>query len=133
MIRHRSFARRTEQAGDKGDRQIVNTVDAAEHKLIYWHGELPPADAEIMGEHVVEASSRRVSSTLAHRDELWEHCYEDLMAHARERLEQEVARLGGDYAHVLDESVDSRHDPVSGEAWLQGQFTYVLYRQKKTR
>jgi hypothetical protein len=29
---------------------------------------------------------------------------------------------------VLDEHVDSRHDDVTGEAWLRGRFTYVLYR-----
>jgi hypothetical protein len=45
------------------------------------------------------------------------------MVQTRLRLEQEVARLGGQYAHVLDETVDSRHDPVSGEAWLHGRFT----------
>lgn len=96
--------------------------------IVYWHRELPPSDAEQMGEHVVEASSSRVPRTLAHQDELWEQCYEDLMAGARVRLEQEVARLGGNYAHVLDESVESRHDDVTGENWLHGCFTYMLYR-----
>ena len=81
-----------------------------------------------MGEHAVEATSTRVSSTLAHRDELWDQCYEDLMIQARIRLEQEVVRLGGNYVHVLDESVDSRHDDVTGESWLHGSFTYMLYR-----
>jgi hypothetical protein len=96
--------------------------------IVYWHRELPPSDAEQMGEHVVEATSARVPSTLAHRDELWDRCYEDLMAEARARLEQEVVRLGGNYAHVLDESVDSRRDDVTGESWLHGCFTYLLYR-----
>jgi hypothetical protein len=101
-------------------------------RIIYWHRELPPFDAEAMGEHVVEAASGRVPGTLAHRDELWSQCYEDLMAQVRIRLEQEVARLGGSYAHVLNESVDSKHDDISGEAWLQGRFTYMLYRQAST-
>ena len=79
-------------------------------------------------EHVVEASSGRVSSTLAHRDELWTRCHADLMAQAHARLEQEVARLGGRYAHVLNESIDPHHDAATGEAWLQGRFTYMLYR-----
>jgi hypothetical protein len=39
-----------------------------------------------------------------------------------------VARLGGRYAHVLDEHIDSRRDDSSGESWLHGRFTYVLYR-----
>ena len=66
-----------------------------------------------MGEHVVEAASGRVPGTLAHRDELWSQCYEDLMAQTRIRLEQEVTRLGGNSAHVLNESVDSKHDDIS--------------------
>jgi hypothetical protein len=51
-----------------------------------------------------------------------------LMTRSRDRLEQEVARLGGTYAHILDESVDSRHNDVTGESWLHGSFTYMLYR-----
>jgi hypothetical protein len=96
---------------------------------IYWHRELPPFDAESMGEHIVEATSEHVPHTLAHRDELWQRCYEDLMAKARIRLEQEIDRLGGDYAHVLDEHVESRYDGVTGESWLHGRFCYMLYRQ----
>ena len=102
--------------------------DPKGNKIIYWHRELPPSDAEAMGEHCAEAVSRRVPGTLAHRDELWSQCYEDLMAQARIRLGQEVGRLGGRYAHVLSESVDSKHAAVSCEAWLHGVFTYMLYR-----
>jgi hypothetical protein len=98
-------------------------------QMIYWHRELPPIEADAMGEHIVEANSARVSGTLAHRDELWERCYAQLMIQARVRLEQEVARLGGDCAHVLNEYVDSKRDDVRGEAWLHGRFTYVLYRR----
>jgi hypothetical protein len=29
---------------------------------------------------------------------------------------------------VLDESIDTRHNAATGEAWLQGRFTYMLYR-----
>ena len=97
-------------------------------KAIYWHRELPPLNAEALGEHNLEANSRRISGTLAHRDELWNQCYADLMAQVRIRLEQEIARLGGDYAHVLDESIESKHDPVTGEASLHGLFIYMLYR-----
>ena len=103
------------------------------NKMIYWHRELPPFDAEAMEEQIVEAASGRVPGTLAHRDELWEQCYEDLMVQARARLEQEVARLGGNYAHVLNESVDSRHDDATGEAWLHGCFTCMVYRRPSTR
>ena len=95
---------------------------------VYWHRELPPLDAEIVAEHVLEATSGRVQGTLAHRDELWDGSYRDLLANTRERFSQEIERRGHRYAHVLDEHVDSRHDDVAGEAWLRGRFTYVLYR-----
>ena len=98
-------------------------------KVVYWHRDLPPIDAEIMGEHTVEATSPRVPGTLAYRDELWNRCHDQLMTEAGSRLAQEVARLGGDYAHVLDESIDGRHDAATDEAWLHGRFTYVLYRR----
>jgi hypothetical protein len=51
------------------------------------------------------------------------------MVQTRIRLEQEIERLGGDYAHVLGEVVDTRHDDAKGEAWLHGCFTYMLYRR----
>jgi hypothetical protein len=103
-------------------------IDPKANKTIYWHRELPPSDGEAIEEHRAEAVSGRMPGTLAHRDELWSQCYEDLMAQARIRLGQEVDRLGGKYAHVLSESVDSKHDPASSEAWLHGVFTYMLYR-----
>lgn len=96
---------------------------------IYWHHELPPLDADPVAEHTVEATSAHVSDTLAHRDELWDRCYRDLMTSASTRLEQEVARLDDDYAHVLNESIDTRHDGAIGEAWLNGRSDYVRYRR----
>ena len=97
-------------------------------KVVYWHRELPPVDAEALGEHTLEATSSRVPGTIAHRDGLWNQCKDELMAHTNDRLMEEVARLGGRYAHVLDESIDTKHDPTTGEAWLHGRFTYMLYR-----
>lgn len=96
-------------------------------KTVYWHRELPPLDAEVIGEHTLEASSDHVPGTIAHRDELWNQCKDSLMAHTNQRLHDEIGRLGGRYAHVLNESIDTKHDFVTGEAWLHGQFTYVLY------
>ena len=107
---------------------IVSTT-GEETKVIYWHGDLPPLDAEQIGEHVVEATSTRVKGDLAHRDALWDQCYSDLMVRLRDRLEQEVARLGGHYAHVLEESIDSQRDDASGEAWLHGRLSYLLLRR----
>ena len=96
---------------------------------VYWHRELPPADAEIMGEHTVEAESARVLGTFAHRDELWDTCHADLMRRTVQRLDQEIARLGGHFAHVVSESIEPKHDVATSEAWLHGRFEYVLYRR----
>jgi hypothetical protein len=106
----------------------MDAVDATEPKSVYWRRERLPFDARPMGEHVVEASSAHVPDTMAHRDELWGRCEDELMANARERLREEIARLGGRYAHVLHESIEPRHDAGAGEAWLHGCFTYMLYR-----
>ena len=98
-------------------------------KVVFWHRELPPIDSEVLAEHSVEANSSRVAGTLAHRNELWDQCYQELMMNAKSRLVDEVTRLGGDFAHVLGESIGAKHDDAAGEAWLHGSFTYVLSRQ----
>lgn len=98
-------------------------------QITFWHRELPPISAVAMSDHTIEVTSGRVEGTLAHRDDLWDRCYADLMSQTRDRLAQEIARLGGHYAHVLDESIDSRHDDAKGEAWLHGRFKYMLYRE----
>ena len=105
------------------------TKDERGPKIVYWHRELPPLDAELIAEHTIEASSSRVPGTIAHRDELWDRCYRELMAKAESRLVQEVARLGGHFAHVHDETIDPKHDDASAEAWLHGRFNYMLYRR----
>jgi hypothetical protein len=102
-----------------------------EEKAIYWHRELPPLTSEPIGEHTLEANSTHVPGTIAHRDEIWEECYADLMCQVGLRVEQEIRRLGGNYAHVLSESVDSKRNDVTNEAWLHGTFTYVVYRAMK--
>jgi hypothetical protein len=106
----------------------IDAANDAPSQAIYWHRDLPPLDATALSEHTVEATSHRVPDTLAHRDELWDRAKDDLMAQACDRLAEEIARLGGRYAHVLDESIDTRHDPATSEAWLRGRFTYMLYR-----
>ena len=104
-------------------------TDFTDQKITYWHRELPPLHAELVAEHTVEATSGRVPGTLAHRDELWDACYLDLMKNAERRLAQEVTRLRGHYAHVHDETIEPRHDDAAGEAWLHGRFGYMLYRR----
>ena len=104
-------------------------MDALDTKIVYWHRDLPPLDAEAFGEHTVEATSDHVPGPVTHGDELWGRCYQSLMAQAHRRLAQEVDRLGGHYAHVLDESIDVKHNDAIGEVWLHGRFTYMLYRR----
>jgi hypothetical protein len=107
----------------------ANSGGGERRKVVYWHRELPPLDAELMEEHTVEADSSRVPGTIAHRDELWDRCYRELMTVAERRLAQEVARLRGAFAHVHDEAIDPKHDGATGEAWLHGRFSYMLYRR----
>ena len=105
----------------------------ASRKVVYWHLDLPPLTADVCSDDVVEARSGRVAGTLSHRDDAWERCYADLMVHAATTIAQEVTRRGGDYAHVKDEVIDTRHDDATGETWLYGRFTYVMYKEPVTR
>jgi hypothetical protein len=50
----------------------MNPDSTAMPATIYWHRELPPLEAQPMEEHVVEATSRRVPDTIAHRDDFVE-------------------------------------------------------------
>jgi hypothetical protein len=112
--------------------RVTQGAPVTKEAVAYWHRDLPPLSAELMAEHTVEASSSRVLGTLAHRDELWDQCYQELMAATNSRLVEEVARLGGHYAHVRDEAISPKHDDAAGEAWLHGTFTYMLYRRPMT-
>jgi hypothetical protein len=85
-------------------------------KIVYRHRESPPLDVQMRGEHVVEATSGRVSGRPPQRDELWSQRYEELMVIVRTRLEQEIVRFGGDYAQVFSESADSKREAVIGQA-----------------
>jgi hypothetical protein len=97
-------------------------------RTIYWHRELPPLGGDLAGEYVVEATSNHVPDTIAGREALWARGKDELMANARTRLNDEITRLGGRFAHVVRESIETRHDPGKGEAWLRGVFTFMLYR-----
>jgi hypothetical protein len=106
----------------------VNTTPQHQPKVVYWYRELPPFSAEVIADHTIDANSGRIAGTLARRDELWDRCYQELMANAECRVAQEVARLGGQYAHVHEESISPKRDDAAGETWLHGQFTYMLLR-----
>jgi hypothetical protein len=111
----------------------MSTPGPALGQVVFWHRQLPPLDGEVVDEHVVEATSGRVSGSIERHGDLWDRCHGELMAEAGARLKQEVARLGGHYAHVVDEHIDSRRDDVADESWLHGRFTYVLYRRAAAR
>jgi hypothetical protein len=111
----------------EGSARMSSLADAGP-RTIFWHRELPPLDAVPLGEHTIEATSCRVPDTIEHREALWGRGNDELMRQANARVLQEISRLGGRYAHVLNESIDTRHDASSGQAWLHGRFTYMLYR-----
>ena len=112
-------------------RSQVKEVDPAS-KIVYWHRELPPRDAEPIGGHTIEATSGRVEGTLEHRDAIWDRCYRELMERGSLRIEQEIVRLGGNCAHVFSERIEPRRDERSGEAWMYGRFEYELYRYSRS-
>jgi hypothetical protein len=109
------------------------TLDQRPQRIVYWHRDLPPIEAELVDEHTVEASSGRVSGRIVHPDDLWHRCHGELMAAAESRVRQEVSRLRGDFAHIYEESIAPRHDDTTGQGWLYGRFNYVLYRRPAAR
>ncbi len=68
----------------------INNSD--DGKIVFWHRELPPLDAELMAEHTIEATSGRVEGTISHRDELWDRCYRELMGNTQARLAPSPSR-----------------------------------------
>jgi len=103
----------------------VNTVDINGSRIIYWHRELPPFDADAVAEHSIEATSSRVPGTLVHRDELWGRCYENLMAHAVSRLEQEVVRLAQVAGAELNQGKSASSDQI-GLVTFSFSFLFLL-------
>lgn len=96
-------------------------------KIVYWRRELPPLSEQLEGEHEVTATSDRVHTTWSERDVSWGSCHESLMIHAADRITQEVQRLSGTCAHVLDESVVSHRDDATEEFWLVGTYRFTMY------
>jgi hypothetical protein len=99
-------------------------------QVVYWRRELPPLSEAIEGVHEVEADSPRIRNDLAHRTELWQQCYAPLLAETERRTAQEVARLGGSCAHILEEHVIAKIDDSTGEFWLRGRFCFAMYRHE---
>jgi len=87
-------------------------------QVVYWRRELPPLSEQIEGEHQVEATSELVFNDFAHRTELWNRCYPSLVEQAERRIVQEVQRLGGSCAHVVDEAIKAKLDDAPGRLRL---------------
>ena len=97
----------------------------------YRHRDLPPVTAELMADY---RWKRRAVAWRHHhhRDELWQHRYDELMANVADRLRQEITRLGGDYAHVHDGpsmcgTMTRRMKPGCTAGWIH------MYRRALTR
>ncbi len=100
-------------------------------KRIFWHGDLPPLEAEMLDEHWVVARSDAVKYRFDHKTELWAQCVDSLRVNLEHRLGQEIRRLGGDYAHILDERVVPKIDHESDTYCLEGRYDYVLFRDQR--
>jgi hypothetical protein len=100
-------------------------------KVVYWRRELQPLSEQIEGEHEIEAESPHVHYDFGRREAMWGVCYGKLMEEAERRMVQEVQRLGGSCAHVLEEIVTARTDDAASLFWLRGRFRYVMYTHPK--
>lgn len=100
-------------------------------QVIYWRRELPPLSEQIEGEHEVEAESPHVHYDYGNREAMWGKSYGPLMEEAERRMAQEVARLGGSCAHVLEEVVTAKTNDATAMFWLHGRFRYVMYVHPK--
>lgn len=97
-------------------------------KVIYWRRELPPLREQIEGEHEIDANSPLVHyDSGSARQLLWGACYPQLLEAAETRMVQEVARLGGSCAHVVDEVITAKVDDANAGFSLHGRFRYVMY------
>jgi hypothetical protein len=99
--------------------------------IVYWRRDLPPMSEQIEGTHEVEAESPHIHYDFGRRAEMWAKCYGPLQLEAEERIRQEVLRLGGSCAHVVDEAIRSKTNDAEGLFWLRGRFRFVMYVHPK--
>lgn len=97
------------------------------HGVVYWKRDLPPLSEEIEGEHEVEAESSHLHYDCGRREAMWATCYGLLQQAAEERIRQELRRLGGSCAHVVDEAVTAKTNDADAVFWLRGRFRFVMY------
>jgi hypothetical protein len=96
-------------------------------QIVYWRRDLPPLSEQIEGEHEIEAESSQVHYDFGRRETMWATCYEVLQEQAAERIRQEVLRLGGTCAHVVDEAITAKTNDAEALFSLRGRFRFVMY------
>ena len=97
-------------------------------QVVYWRQELPPLSEMLEGEHEIETESQHVHYSVGGREAMWSACYGLLQTATEERLRQELGRLGGSCAHIVDEQVTARTDDASAMFWLRGRYRFLMYR-----
>ena len=97
---------------------------------IFWHRDLPPADAVPGPEAVVEASSPPVPFHWADRASPWAEARPALEAALEARLIQELDRADAAYAHIVDEHFEEHLDSATQTFTLRGRWRYLFYRSR---
>ena len=91
---------------------------------VYWHPGTPASPRRDHGRTRLEATSEDVSRVArAPGRAMGSAGYRDLLDNTHERFNQEIRRLAVTMRTSSTVSIDSRRDPVTGEAWLHGRFT----------
>jgi len=96
-------------------------------KRIYWHSDLPPLEDKIAGKYQVTAESDPIPLDYRHKDELRGRSEPSLALRLEDRLGQEIDRLGGHCAHILEEHITPVIDYHNNQYRLRGTYTYVLF------
>lgn len=93
---------------------------------VFFGRDLPPLGEVVEGEHTIEADSPALPIDACH-DALWDDGSSALQTEVTRRIEQELLRLGGSCAHVVEARLEPKVDYATGKMWLHGRYAYVLY------
>ncbi len=95
---------------------------------LFWHRDLPPVGATPLPVELLEAHSTPVPFHWAGRETHWVEARPDYDRIVRERLLQELDRLGADFAHIVDEHIEEHVDATTQTFTLRGNVRYIPYR-----
>ena len=96
-------------------------------QVVYWRQDLPPLSEQLEGEHEIDAESPHVHYSFGDREAMWSQCYGLLQKRSEERVKQEVLRLGGSCAHIVEEQITTKTDDAAALSWLHGRFRFLMY------